>query len=92
MTSNEFYEWQLFSLIEPFGGWYDNHRFGTVAAQVINVNLKKGKKPLQSTDFFPPFARRFKGQQSWQEQLQIVEMLNTAFGGKDLRKAKEPTE
>lgn len=92
MTAYEFYEWQLFSIVEPFGSWYENHRFGTIAAQIINVNLKKGKKPLQSTDFFPSFAKRFNSVQTWQEQLTIVEMLNQAFGGKDLRTTKEPTE
>lgn len=88
MTSAEFREWQLFSIIEPFGSQRDDQRFGMVAAAATNVHLKKGAKPVQPSDFFPPFEKRHKTTQTWQEQLQIVEMLNIAFGGKDLRKPR----
>lgn len=84
MTSGEFQDWKAFYLLEPFGSNREDHRFGVVAATIANVHrTKKSAKSYQPVDFFPEFAPR---RQDWQTQLAIVEMLNVAFGGRDLRK------
>jgi hypothetical protein len=85
MTSNEFAEWQAYYLLEPFGPQREDQRAGTIASAVVNVHQKKGSRPLDWRDFFPPYVRKAQG---WQEQLAIVEMLNAAFGGDDLRQTK----
>lgn len=85
MSSREFSEWLAYCEMEPFGEERGDLRAGIVASTVANVNRdpKKRPRPFQPRDFMPEFGES-KGQ-SWQEQLQIVEMLNHAFGGKDLR-------
>lgn len=90
MTAQEFREWQLYARIEPFGSAHEDYRFGKLMAIMVNMQRKRGSKALQPWDFMPPFEKRTKKYQTWQEQLQVVEALNQAFGGKDLRTTKEP--
>lgn len=82
MTASEFQAWKAFYLVEPFGSTREDHRFGVVAATIASVFKKKSAKRIKPADFFPEYAPR---RQDWQEQLQIVEVLNAAFGGRDLR-------
>lgn len=49
---------------------------------MANLWTKKGAKKYKPADFMPRFRQR---QQSWQEQLRMVEQLNAKFGGRDLR-------
>lgn len=88
MTSAEFRDWQLYAMIEPFGSAQEDYRFGRLMAVIANLQRKRGSKALQAADFMPPYAKRSKRFQTWQEQLQVVEMLNQAFGGKDLRSTR----
>lgn len=83
MTAQEFQSWKAFYLVEPFGNTREDHRFGVVAATIANVFKKKSTNRVKPADFFPDYKPR---RQDWQEQLQVVEMLNAAFGGRDLRK------
>lgn len=53
------------------------------------MRSKKSDKVWEPQDFFPGFY--VKEPQSVDEQIAIVEMLNLAFGGKDLRGNKETT-
>lgn len=82
MTSAEFQAWKIFYILEPFGPIREDHRAGIVAATIANVFKKKSATNITPADFFPEFNP---GRQNWQEQLEIVEMLNAAFGGRDLR-------
>lgn len=82
MTSAEFQDWKAFYLVEPFGGTREDHRAGVIAATIANIFKKKSAKRIKPADFFPDYAPR---RQDWQTQLQVVEMLNAAFGGRDLR-------
>lgn len=57
---------------------------GIVAAAVTNaMRAKKGKR-FKPEDFIPRWGGSKK--QSWQEQLAVVEGLNKAMKGRDLRK------
>lgn len=85
MPQAEFVEWVAYSRIEPFGDERADWRAALNASVVAEVNRgkTKRKKPFQPGDFL----LRFEGpkRQSAQTQLQFVEMLNKAFGGKDER-------
>lgn len=84
MSSREFTEWQKFAEVEPFGEERADLRAAIIASTIANVHRGKGRA-LKAKDFMPKFEREEK---SWQHQLQIVEALNTAFGGLDLRPQK----
>lgn len=74
--------------LEPFGPLQDDARAGMVSSVVANTarDPKKQRRPFEPADFFPALeGGKRQRQQSWQEQLQIVEMLNAALGGQDLR-------
>lgn len=82
MSSEEFETWKAFYLVEPFGSTRDDHRAGVIAATFVNTFKKKSTKTIQPADFFPAYQ---KPRQTWEDQLSIVEMLNTAFDGTDKR-------
>lgn len=86
ISSTEFAEWQAYDKIEPFGADRFPEYFGTIAATIVNVQRAKGKKALQWFDFFPPYGET--KHQTTEDQISIVEMLNEAFGGKDIRHEK----
>ena len=69
--------------IEPFGEIVEDGRFARLMCLIANINRdpKKSRK-FSPKDFMPSYAKIV---QTWQEQLRIVEALNVAFGGKDLR-------
>jgi hypothetical protein len=83
MSSREFAEWIEFYGLEPFGEERADVRSAIVASTIANANrdAKKRKKPWTVEDFMPKFGQPAKRQQTWQQQLAIVEMLNEAFGG-----------
>lgn len=86
MPASLWWEWLAFFKLEPFGSRQDEYRFGQVAATIANSvrDPKKKPSPWTAEDFFASLRQRLRSQ-SWQEQLKIVEALNEAFGGKDLR-------
>jgi hypothetical protein len=83
ISSTEFAEWQAYDLIEPFGTDRFPMFFGTIAATIANTQLTKNSKAKQWYDFFPPYGGV--KHQTVDEQIAVVEMLNSAFGGLDLR-------
>lgn len=87
MSSLEFAEWMALYDLELFGDRRADLRAAIVASTVANAhrNPKKRRRAYSPEDFMPKFGRR-KKRSSWQTQLQTVEMLNAAFGGRDLRK------
>jgi len=58
-----------------------DYRAGIVASTIANVFRGKEQKPFKPDDFMP----KEKKKQDWRTQLQMVEMLNKALGGKDKR-------
>ncbi len=87
MPYSEFIEWIAYSRIEPFGDERADWRAALVASVDAEVNRgrTKRKKPFQPKDFLLSFEGPKR--QTWQSQLQFVELLNSAFGGKDERGA-----
>ncbi len=86
ISSQELTEWMAYYALEPFGEERADLRAGIVASTVANTarDPKKRARPYRPQEFMPTFDRQSK-RQTWQQQLRIVEMLNAAFGGKDLR-------
>lgn len=90
MSAGQWWEWIAYSHVDPFGEERGDLRAGIIAATIANANRnpKKRPRPFTPADFMPKVNQRPQKVQSWQEQLKIVEMLNAAFGGRDLRKDK----
>jgi len=86
ISSRELSEWLAYYELEPFGEERADLRSAIVASTVANTarDPKKRARPFGVQEFMPQFQDRSEGQ-TWEEQLQLVEMLNTAFGGRDLR-------
>lgn len=86
ISARELAEWMAYFMVEPFGEERADVRAAIVAATVANTarDPKRRRRSFQASEFMPRFERK-KERQTWQEQLQIVEMFNVAFGGEDLR-------
>lgn len=87
ISGREFAEWLAYYQIEPWGEERADLRAGIVASTVANVHRTKSQKAYKPEDFVPKFKvpEKEPDRQTWEEQLMIVEMLNEAFGGRDLR-------
>jgi len=86
ISSYEFAEWQAYAELEPFGETRADMRAGTIAATIANTQrTKKHQKVWQWDDLIPQPEKRIREPQTMEQQLQIVEGLNAAFGGLDLR-------
>lgn len=85
ISSRELSEWMAYFELDPFGQERADLRAGIVASTVANTarDPKKRRRQWMPKDFMPQFDRP---RQTWEQQLALVEMLNVAFGGKDLRK------
>ena len=88
ISSRELTEWMAYFELDPFGQERADLRSAIVASTVANTvrDPKKKQKPWLPRDFMPKFEQQ--REQTWQEQLAIVEMINAAMGGRDLRKNK----
>ncbi len=88
ISSQEISEWIEYYKLEPFGEERADLRAGIVASTTANASRdrRKRRKPFKPNEFMPRFGTEEPEAQSWERQLQIVEMLNAAFGGKDSRK------
>lgn len=91
ISSRELSEWMAYAEVEPFGEERADLRSGIIASTVANTarDPKKRRKPYSADEFMPHFLTEQPEDPEipqWQKQLVIVEMLNAAFGGKDLRK------
>ena len=84
ISSRELSEWIVYFEMEPFGEERADLRAGIVAATVANTarDTKRRVRPLEPKEFMPVFERE-RPRQSWQEQLEIVRMLNAAAGGEE---------
>lgn len=58
-------------------------RAGIIAATIANFSMsRKRGKVYKPKDFMPRTRQR----KTWKQMLRMVELLNAAFGGKDMRK------
>lgn len=80
-----------FAQVEPIGPSRGDLQAAIVASTVANTarDAKKHPQPYEPSGFIPDYWNRQR-QQSWEEQLRIVELLNVAFGGRDLRPPSPP--
>lgn len=85
MSTVEFERWQAYYELEPFGAWREDWRAALIASTMFNMWRGKNTAAAKIGDFMPKFTHE---QQDVNQQLQIVEMLNAAFGGKDERVPK----
>lgn len=100
MPASLFREWQAFYALEPFGSERAELHAALAATLLAETNRdpKKRARRYEMQDFALPAGLhmehtvRARPKQGWQQQLQIVEMLNAAFGGADLRKKGEPKQ
>jgi len=100
LSSAELTEWEVYSSIEPWGDELaDIHHgilctviansFASLQATTVQLQTRKRAKKQKSgkpTDYMV-LNRPPKKKQSQENMLQMVEHLNAAFGGKDLRKS-----
>ena len=89
MDSRELVDWMAYERVDPFGLDRLDLLAGIIASTIANVyrDEKKRKKPFQPDEFMPKFdaRKKEKPRQTWQQQKQIIEMLNVALKGRDLR-------
>lgn len=78
-------EWMAFFKLEPFGEERADLRSGIVAAAVVNSQRGKGSPAISPFAFLPQFDQREPDGPDPELLLHKVELLNAAFGGRDLR-------
>ena len=80
-----------FAELEPFGSEQEMLGHAITASTVSNRLRGADEKPLAVKEFMPPLRYDEKPEekeQTIEEQIGIIEMVNISAGGKDLRKHK----
>lgn len=86
ISSKELTEWMVYYELEPFGEEREDLRMGIICSTIANANRGKNSRAFKPQDFIPKFDKK---RQTWQEQLQTVEVLNKLFKGEDRREKHE---
>lgn len=73
-----------FAKLEPFGDEWRQSAMITGMIAETHRDPEKRSQPFTAEDFMPTFEDEGKHQE-WETQLAMVEILNAAFGGQDLR-------
>jgi len=84
MSSRSLSEWMAFAQLEPFGDEW--RQTGLITSLIAETHRDPDQRSESFTpeDFMPKYESTVE-QMDWQAQLMLVEMMNAAFGGKDLR-------
>jgi hypothetical protein len=53
MSAKEFFEWKVFTAMEPFGEFASFYRTGILASIIVGMFREKGKAPAKAVDFIP---------------------------------------
>lgn len=92
MDSRELSEWLAYYKLEPFGQDRQDAGPAIVAHTIANIHRPADSDPYPLSAFFPRIIDgddqpddNQEEHMNPQEQLSMVEMLNAAFGGTDLR-------
>jgi hypothetical protein len=95
MPGNLLLEWLAYSELDPIGNERQDLHAAMVVSAIANVNRdpKKQKRPYSPNDFMPNFggplptspATQGRGRQTPGQMLEIVKMLNAAFGGSEVK-------
>jgi len=75
IDSHELTEWMAFSNLEPFGSKREDWRAGMIAAQVVNVQLRKGQRLRKPDDFFPEVKPPAPEQTAEEQKRLLLSML-----------------
>lgn len=88
ISSRELAEWQALYSLELLPQERTELLLAQLLAMTANVNRKEGAEPARPLDFLPwwPEAQEEEGKTP-EQMLALVEALNAALGGKDLRTA-----
>ena len=86
-SSRELSEWMAFDAIEPLGDRRLDVLLASFMALFANANRdpKKRRRAFKVEDFLPQWDKAAPQEPDNTRMLRMVEMLNTAFGGRDLR-------
>ena len=94
ISSREISEWLAFAQREPIGGERSDFQAALVASVVANAHRdpEQRREPFAPADFIPDWweAEPVEAEQSVKTQIAIVELLNAALGGEDLRPHPDP--
>ena len=92
MPSHLFDEWKAYALLDPFGTEATFLATAQIVAAIYNTHRKAKSRAISPSEIIPDFVKAARREilrqtksQTVQEQIAIVEMLNMAFGGRDLR-------
>ena len=83
--SRELSEWMAFYEFEPFGSEAFYYGHAMTASAVLNVNKKKGAKPVKPADLLPPFGKQKREQGDISQAIGWAAAMTAALGGKDER-------
>jgi|APSaa5957512535_1039671.scaffolds.fasta_scaffold05366_4 hypothetical protein len=87
LSCKQLIEWQIFYNHKPFGDDLGFYQVGIIASTIANVNLRKGKKPLQPKDFIPEFGK--KPEEAWERVMrQLTSMASIKVKKKKGKKKK----
>jgi len=67
----------------------EDYQVALLCAVIANTAPRRRKRPFKPEDFLP--KRRARTRQTPEQMLRVIEMLNAALGGQDLRGQKEVT-
>lgn len=98
ISSRELSEWMALASLEPLGLERIELLLAQLLALTANVHRGEDDDPMSAWDFLPwwpdtnPAAVSRPDGQSPEEMLALVEALNQAFGGQDLRQGDKVTD
>ncbi|HVS37202.1 MAG TPA: hypothetical protein VMS17_16690 [Gemmataceae bacterium] len=86
MTAREWWGWQVYGALEPWGGRQDDLRCGILASLIANWSMDRDPKakPLVPADFFPGLKEDEPEEprpQTLEEQALQLDMMAAAFCG-----------
>jgi len=84
ISSRSLSEWIAYAKLEPFGDeWRQTGLIASVIAET-HRDADQRSQPFTPEDFMPKYESA-EEPMDWQDQLMLVEMMNAAFGGQDMR-------
>jgi len=92
ISSRELSEWMALYSIEMFGQDRVELLLAQLLALTANVHRGDDDEPMSAMDFMPwwPVEQAERDVQSPEQMLALIEALNAAMGGRDLRGGSEP--
>ena len=90
ISNKELMEWQAFEQLEPFGYEIEMLGHAQTACTISNRLRNPEEEPKKIWDFMPKLENDIeeKPEQTVEDTVTAVKLLNITFGGKDLRKPK----